>query len=48
MEKRFKKEISLEQNVDPALLAGAVVRVDDLVIDGSLREQLRKLESQLI
>ena len=48
LEKRFKKEISLEQNVDPALLAGAVVRVDDLVIDGSLREQLRKLESQLI
>jgi F-type H+-transporting ATPase subunit delta len=48
LEQRFKKEISLEQNVDPALLAGAVVKVDDLVIDGSLRERLRKLESQLI
>jgi len=48
LEKRLKKEIILEQNIDPALLAGAVVRVDDLVIDGSLREQLRKLESQLI
>ena len=48
LEKRFNKKIELEQNLDASLLAGAVVRIDDLVIDGSLREQLRKLESQLI
>ena len=48
LEKRFNKEIEIEQNLDSTLLAGAVVRIDDLVIDGSLREQLRKLESQLI
>jgi F-type H+-transporting ATPase subunit delta len=48
LEKRFNKKIELEQNLNTTLLAGAVVRVDDLVIDGSLREQLRKLESQLI
>lgn len=48
LEKRFNKKIEIEQNLDSTLLAGAVVRIDDLVIDGSLREQLRKLESQLI
>ena len=48
LEKRFNKKIEIEQNLDSSLLAGAVVRIDDLVIDGSLREQLRKLESQLI
>ena len=44
----FNKKIEIEQNLDSTLLAVAVVRIDDLVIDGSLREQLRKLESQLI
>ena len=48
LEKRFNKKVVIEQNIDVTLLAGAVVRVDDLVIDGSLKEQLRKLETQLI
>tara|TARA_B110000008_G_scaffold217862_1_gene217543 strand:- start:208 stop:741 length:534 start_codon:yes stop_codon:yes gene_type:complete len=48
LEKRFNKKIEIEQNLDVSLLAGAVVRIDDLVIDGSFKEQLRKLESQLI
>ena len=48
LEKRFNKKVVIEQNIDLTLLAGAVVRVDDLVIDGSLKEQLRKLETQLI
>ena len=47
LENRFNKKIEVEQNINTELLAGAVVKVDDLVIDGSLREQLRKLESQL-
>ncbi len=48
LEKRFNKKVVIEQNIDVTLLAGAVVRVDDLVIDGSFKEQLRKLETQLI
>ena len=48
LEKRFDKKIEIKQNIDSTLLAGAVVKVDDLVIDGSYREQLRKLESHLI
>tara|TARA_B100000575_G_scaffold188596_1_gene151928 strand:- start:860 stop:1393 length:534 start_codon:yes stop_codon:yes gene_type:complete len=48
LEKRFDKKIEIKQNVVPNLLAGAVVKVDDLVIDGSFKEQLRKLESHLI
>ena len=48
LEKRFDKKVLVEQSIDSTLLAGAVIRVDDLVIDGSLKEQLRKLETQLI
>ena len=48
LEKRFDKKVEIKQNIDSELLAGAIVRVDDLVIDGSYKEQLRKLESQLI
>ena len=48
LEKRFDKKIEIKQNIDSELLAGAIVKVDDLVIDGSYKEQLRKLESQLI
>jgi len=48
LEKRFDKKIEIKQNIDSTLLAGAVVKVDDLVIDGSYKEQLRKLESHLI
>ncbi len=48
LEKKFNTKIEINQNQDSTLLAGAVIRVDDLVIDGSIKEQLRKLESQLI
>ncbi|MBH32508.1 MAG: hypothetical protein CMD90_02540 [Gammaproteobacteria bacterium] len=47
LENRFNKKIEINQKIDPSLIAGAIIRADDLVIDGSLREKLRKLETQI-
>jgi F0F1-type ATP synthase delta subunit len=33
--------------VDPALVGGAVVRMGSVIYDGSVREQLRRLEQSL-
>jgi F-type H+-transporting ATPase subunit delta len=34
--------------VDPALVGGAILRADDLVIDGSLRGRLDRLATDLL
>ena len=36
------------EEVDPSLLGGLVVRVNDLVVDGSLRTRLRSLRGRLL
>ena len=43
MRKRLDREVRLHCEIDPALLGGAVVRADDLVIDGSVRSSLLQL-----
>ncbi len=45
--KRFGRNIRLEEKVDASLVGGAVVRAGDLVIDGSLRGSLARLEQQM-
>lgn len=45
---RLQRDVVLEYQLDPALLGGVVIRADDLVIDGSVRTRLKKLESTLI
>ena len=45
--KRFRGEVQLSVSADPALLGGAVLRVGDRVIDGSLRGRLATLASAL-
>jgi len=42
-----QKKISAEYAVDPALVGGAVVRIGSVIYDGSVREQLRRLEKSL-
>jgi len=42
------KEVIVREDVDPALLGGIVTRVGDLVLDGSVRTQLRLLRDQLV
>jgi len=43
MRKRLDRDVRLHCEVDPSLLGGAVIRADDLVIDGSVRSSLSQL-----
>jgi F-type H+-transporting ATPase subunit delta len=47
MSERLKREVRLHCEVDSTLLGGAVLRADDLVIDGSLRGRLERLGTEL-
>jgi F-type H+-transporting ATPase subunit delta len=40
--------VDLELEVDPSLLGGAVIRAEDMVIDGSIKTRLARLASALI
>lgn len=42
------KSFQMEWKVDPALLGGAVVRYDDVLLDGSLAGRLKGLEERLL
>jgi F-type H+-transporting ATPase subunit delta len=44
---RLRRDVRLQCSVDPALIGGAVVRSGDLLIDGSLRAKLERLETDL-
>ncbi len=45
--KRFGRSVRLAEQLDAALVGGAVVRAGDLVIDGSLQGRLARLEQQI-
>lgn len=45
--RRFDRDIELETEVDPDILAGAVIHAGDEVIDGSLRGRLGRLSQSL-
>jgi F-type H+-transporting ATPase subunit delta len=47
LQKRLKREVRLHCEVDPVLLGGAILRADDLVIDGSLRGRLERLAADV-
>jgi len=48
LDKITKKNVVLEQVVDPGLLGGFIVRLEDTVIDTSLKNQLVKIRESLI
>ena len=41
--KRLKRTVRLQQEVDPKLIGGAIVRAGDFVVDGSLRGRVERL-----
>jgi len=41
------KEVKMDVRVDPALVGGAVTKIGDLVLDGSIRTQLKSLQESL-
>jgi F-type H+-transporting ATPase subunit delta len=44
---RLRRDVRLSCSVDPSLIGGAVVRSGDLLIDGSLKGKLVRLETEL-
>jgi F-type H+-transporting ATPase subunit delta len=48
LKKRFGRDIELEQHIDPSIIGGAVIDAGDVVIDGSIRGRLARLESSLM
>ena len=44
---RLKRQVRMQNSVDPSLLGGAIVRAGDLVIDGSLKGRLERLATEL-
>ena len=47
LSKRLQREISLDIKIDESLIGGAVIMAGDLVIDGSVRGKLNKLQTSL-
>lgn len=47
LRKRFGREVEVESAIDEALIGGAVIDAGDVVIDGSLRGKLGRLQSAL-
>ena len=45
---RFGREVNLAKEIDENLIGGAVIRVGDVLIDGSLRSRLEGLASALV
>jgi F-type H+-transporting ATPase subunit delta len=47
LKERLQRDVRLQCETDPGLLGGAILRADDLVIDGSLRGRLERLGAEL-
>jgi len=48
IEKKYKAEkVEIKEKINPEVVGGAVIRVGDEVIDGSVSGQLKKLKSSL-
>jgi len=47
LKKRFGREVEIETAVDASLIGGAVIDAGDVVIDGSLKGKLGRLQSAL-
>ena len=47
LRKRLKRDVRLHCSVNPALIGGAIIRSQDLVIDGSLDGRLKRLTTEL-
>ncbi len=46
--KKFKKEILIEEKIDKSILGGIIIRIGDLIIDGSLIKDLNNIRRNLL
>jgi F-type H+-transporting ATPase subunit delta len=44
----FKTKVELKEIVDPEIVGGFILQIDDSYIDGSIRNKLRKIKKELI
>lgn|SRR3989338_6063552 len=47
LEKLVGKKLHIRQKVDPSLIGGIVLRVEDLLFDGSIKKRLDHLRAEL-
>ena len=48
IEKMTGKSVLFEKSLDPSIIGGFIVKVEDIIIDNSIRFQLNKLRERLI
>ena len=48
LERRLGRQVALKVEIDDKLLGGAIIRAEDMVIDGSVRMRLERLTQTLI
>jgi F-type H+-transporting ATPase subunit delta len=44
----FKTKVELKENIDPEIVGGFILQVDDNYIDASIKNKLRKIKKELI
>lgn len=47
LQRKFNKKINIVNTIDESLIAGAIIRAGDVVIDGSVKGKLAQLDSNL-
>lgn len=47
LSKKLNREITLSVHIDESLIGGAIIQAKDFVIDGSVRDKLKKLATRL-
>ena len=47
LEQKYQCVVEIEVAVDASLIGGAIIEIDDHIIDGSIRGQLQKLKYEL-
>ncbi len=48
LESKFKKEIIVDEVIDEKIIGGIVIKIGDLIIDGSLAKDLRYIKDKLL
>ena len=48
LEARTGKRIRIQEQTEPALLGGLIIRMGDTILDGSVRSRLERLHTQLL
>jgi F-type H+-transporting ATPase subunit delta len=44
----FKTKVELKENIDPGIIGGFILQIDDKYIDASIKNKLRKIKKELI